>query len=57
MEFISVFDCCHSGGISRAGALKTKGINPPDDIRHREIKWDEKRQMWIPRELDLATNN
>lgn len=56
-EFISVFDCCHSGGISRNGGLRIKGVTPPDDIRHREIKWDVNRQMWIPRELDLSKNN
>lgn len=54
VNFIAMLDCCHSGGMTRNGLFKAKGINPPDDIRHREIKWDEKRQMWIPRKLDLS---
>jgi hypothetical protein len=53
VNFINVFDCCHSGGLTRNSGIKTKGLNPPDDIRHREIKWDEKRQMWIERKQQL----
>lgn len=52
--FVSVFDCCHSGGLTRASGIKARGLNPPDDIRHREIKWDKKRQMWIRRDQRLA---
>lgn len=51
VNFITVFDCCHSGGLTRNNGIMAKGLNPPDDIRHREIKWDEGRQMWIPRKL------
>lgn len=54
VNFISVLDCCHSGGMTRGNGMKAKGLTPPDDIRHREIKWDEKRQMWIPRTLNLS---
>lgn len=54
VNFISMLDCCHSGGLSRDGANKARGISAPDDIRHRELKWDAKRQMWIPRTLNLA---
>ena len=54
VNFITVFDCCHSGGLTRSNGIKAKGLNPPDDIRHREIKWDERREMWIPRKLKLA---
>ncbi|HTF02702.1 MAG TPA: caspase family protein [Bacteroidia bacterium] len=54
VNFITMLDCCHSGGMSRDGANKARGITPPDDIRHRELKWDAKRQMWIPRKLDLS---
>jgi hypothetical protein len=49
-----VLDCCHSGGLSRDGANKARGITAPDDIRHRELKWDAKRQVWIPRTLHLS---
>ncbi len=54
VNFITMLDCCHSGGMSRDGASKARGITAPDDIRHRELKWDAKRQMWIPRTLNLS---
>lgn len=54
VDFIAMLDCCHSGGIARDGMFKARGVNPPDDIRHRVIKWDSKREMWIPRETELA---
>ena len=48
-RFMMIFDCCHSGGIHRDGGAKARGVTPPDDIRHRELKWDSKTQMWVPR--------
>ncbi|MFN4349233.1 MAG: caspase domain-containing protein [Hylemonella sp.] len=49
-----ILDCCHSGGIARAGGVAVRGINPPDDVRHRGIEWDVDKQMWFPRKkLDL----
>ncbi len=44
-----IFDCCHSGGMHRAGGARARGIDPPDDIRHRELKWDAESEMWVPR--------
>lgn len=53
-RFSIILDCCHSGGIARAGGVAVRGINPPDDVRHRSIAWDEEKQMWFPRKsLDL----
>ena len=52
IRFTMVFDCCHSGGIHRDGARKIRGINPPDDIRHRELRWDPDEQMWVERKFD-----
>jgi len=49
-QFTAVLDCCHSGGIARAGGVRPRGITPPDDIRHRSICWDKETQMWLPRE-------
>jgi hypothetical protein len=46
-----IFDCCHSGGIHRDGARKVRGLTPPDDIRHRELRWDGDEQMWIERDF------
>lgn len=51
-----ILDCCHSGGIARAGGVAVRGINPPDDVRHRGIEWDADKQMWFPRKkLDLRS--
>jgi len=53
-QLVKIFDCCHSGGIHRAGAPRAKGLNPPDDIRHRDLCWDAKAQMWTERSLALT---
>ncbi len=52
MQFAMVLDCCHSGGMHRDGAAKARGITPPDDIRHRELKWDLKTRMWVARDFE-----
>lgn len=46
-----IFDCCHSGGMSRDGSAKIRGVNPPDDIRHRSLKWakTDGGGYWVPR--------
>ncbi len=49
-QFTSVLDCCHAGGMTRAGGVRTRGLSPPDDIRHRMIRWDPPTQMWLPRD-------
>lgn len=51
-RLIMVFDCCHSGGMHRQGGARARGISPPDDIRHRELKWDIKAEMWVDREFE-----
>jgi hypothetical protein len=50
-RLVMMFDCCHSGGMHRAGGQKIRGINPPDDIRHRGMYWNSALQMWEEREL------
>lgn len=57
VDFVTILDCCHSGGMTRDAGFKARGLNPPDDIRHRTIKWDARRQMWIQREQELAKKN
>lgn len=52
LQFVSVFDCCHSGGMTRASAAKIRGIDPPDDIRHRMLRWDGAREMWVERKIE-----
>lgn len=53
-RFVSIFDCCHSGGMTRDGSMRVRGVDPPDDIRHRSLKWDPEKKMWLPRKLGLA---
>jgi len=47
--FAAIFDCCHSGGMTREGGHKARGITPPDDIRHRALRWNAELQMWEDR--------
>lgn len=49
-RFTAVLDCCHAGGMTRGGGVKTRGLTPPDDIRHRMIRWNPRTQMWVPRQ-------
>lgn len=46
-----ILDCCHSGGMHRQGGARVRGLNPPDDVRHRELKWDRKSDMWVSRDF------
>ena len=62
VQFITIFDCCHSGGMTRDGQGRPRGLTPPDDIRHRALRWDAEEGMWVPRELqtrmdDLVSGN
>jgi hypothetical protein len=50
-RFIAMFDCCHAGGIHRDGGPRVRGLTPPDDIRHRMMRWNAARQMWDQRDL------
>jgi metacaspase-1 len=50
-RFVMIFDCCHSGGLHRDGRARPRAITPPDDIRHRELKWDSKAEMWVQRDF------
>lgn len=49
-QFTAILDCCHSGGMARAGGVRARGLTPPDDIRHRSLRWEGETQMWLPRE-------
>lgn len=50
-RFAMILDCCHSGGMHRQGGARVRGLNPPDDIRHRDLKWDKKADMWVSRDF------
>jgi hypothetical protein len=56
-RFFALFDCCHSGGIHREGGPKIRGLVPPDDIRHRMLRWNVREQMWEQRPLDPINEN
>lgn len=45
-RFVAIFDCCHSGGLTREGGLRPRGLTPPDDIRHRVMEWDAAIDRW-----------
>ncbi len=51
-RLMMIFDCCHSGGMHRQGGARARGLTPPDDIRHRELKWDRKAEMWVDRPFE-----
>lgn len=50
-QFLAIFDCCHSGGMSRDGSRRVRGISPPDDIRHRALRWNAELEMWEERKF------
>jgi hypothetical protein len=56
-KFYAIFDCCHSGGLARGDARKVRAVVPPDDIRHRMLKWNQSEEMWEERSLDQLNPN
>ncbi|VWX58319.1 Caspase family protein [Burkholderiales bacterium 8X] len=52
LQFVAMFDCCHSAGMTRSGGRRVRGIDPPDDVRHRLLRWDAAREMWVPRQFE-----
>ncbi len=53
-RLIMVLDCCHSGGLARGQGVRSRGLTPPDDVRHRTLCWDPETQMWIARKISNA---
>ena len=51
--FVAMFDCCHSGGLTRDGGPRIRGLTPPDDIRHRALRWNQYEKMWVPRDFPV----
>lgn len=49
VDFLMLLDCCHSGGVLRGTGPKVRGLDPPDDVRHRMLRWDIEHQMWVDR--------
>lgn len=56
-RFAAIFDCCHSGGMTRDGGPRARGINPPDDVRHRALRWDSDMEMWVERDMETANRS
>ncbi len=50
-RFVAIFDCCHSGGMTRDGGPRVRGLSPPDDVRHRSLRWNARLGMWQERKL------
>lgn len=50
-QLMLLFDCCHAGSMHRQSGAKARGISPPDDIRHRQLKWHLDTQMWVDRDF------
>jgi hypothetical protein len=50
-RFVMILDCCHAGGMTRGGSVRVRGIDPPDDVRHRMLRWDAEHEMWVARAL------
>ncbi len=50
-HFVMFLDCCHSGGLTRGGGPKIRTVAPPDDVRHRALRWEADLQMWVPRDF------
>jgi hypothetical protein len=46
--FMMSLDCCHAGGLTR-GSTKVRGLDPPDDIRHRMLEWNSEKELWVQR--------
>lgn len=38
-HFLTILDCCHSGGMTREGNMRARGLALPDDILHRVLEW------------------
>lgn len=56
-HFAAIFDCCHAGGMTRDGGPRARGINPPDDVRHRALRWDSELEMWIERDIETPNRS
>jgi len=56
-RFAAIFDCCHAGGMTRDGGPRARGINPPDDIRHRALRWNIELGMWQDRDLESSNRS
>ena len=58
-QFVVVIDCCHSGGMARAGSARVRGLTSPMDVAHRGLKWsrdpDTGASLWLRRSLSPSS--
>lgn len=52
VRFLMTLDCCHAGGVHRDGGPRVRGLTPPDDLRHRALRWNARERMWEERPYD-----
>jgi len=43
--------------MTRDGGAARAGLTPPDDIRHRQMRWNAAEQMWETRALDSVNKD
>lgn len=55
-RLVMILDCCHSGGMARGQGVRSRGLTPPDDVRHRTLTWDSSAQMWVGRKISNAVS-
>lgn len=46
VHFTIFLDCCHSGGITRAGGPAIRSFSGPADMEHEFSKWNSDLEMW-----------
>lgn len=56
-RLVMILDCCHSGGMARGQGVRSRGLTPPDDVRHRTLRWDAEAQMWVGRKISSAVDD
>jgi hypothetical protein len=56
-RFVAIFDCCHSGGMTRDGGPRVRGLSPPDDVRHRNLRWNARLGMWQERRFETPNRS
>jgi hypothetical protein len=46
VHFMIFLDCCHAGGVSRAGGPAIRSFSGPTDIEHESSRWNPDLEMW-----------
>ncbi len=46
VHFTIFLDCCHAGGMTRAGGPAIRSFSGPADLEHESSKWNSDLEMW-----------